>query len=149
MSEVCENCSNPIGKLEQALLFDEHVVCRACYARLCDDADASADPVILGITARLAPKPDKRGGMLDKVEFIAVQRIKLVTFDPDTKVLASEIIEVPNDFKPADVIRATEESMGLRVRKLRILERKWTETHKMTGLMKGLLAVTVYETLAR
>ncbi len=34
MSEVCENCGAPIGKLETPMVFNEHIVCSACYFKL-------------------------------------------------------------------------------------------------------------------
>jgi TM2 domain-containing membrane protein YozV len=46
MSEVCENCGATIGKLEPAMLFNEHVVCEPCHAKLSSKNALSAADVV-------------------------------------------------------------------------------------------------------
>lgn len=36
--DTCENCGQPIGKLETPFVFEESVVCKACHRRLSDNA---------------------------------------------------------------------------------------------------------------
>ena len=36
--EVCENCDRSIGRLEEAFLHREHIVCRECYQKLRSEA---------------------------------------------------------------------------------------------------------------
>ena len=36
-NEVCENCGRVIGKLEQAFLYKDHIVCKQCNQYLCDE----------------------------------------------------------------------------------------------------------------
>jgi len=40
--EPCENCGRPIGRLEQAYLWQDHVVCEGCYVRLSSAGAAGA-----------------------------------------------------------------------------------------------------------
>jgi hypothetical protein len=44
--ETCKNCGRTIGKLEQAYVFHENVVCQDCYAKLTDAEDKQVIPAI-------------------------------------------------------------------------------------------------------
>jgi ssDNA-binding Zn-finger/Zn-ribbon topoisomerase 1 len=44
--ENCSNCGGVIGKLEQAYVFHENVVCQHCYRRLTDTEDKQVQATI-------------------------------------------------------------------------------------------------------
>jgi hypothetical protein len=55
MSEVCENCGAPIGNLEPAMVWDEHIVCRSCYERLATHVDAISEADVIAETSVVVP----------------------------------------------------------------------------------------------
>jgi hypothetical protein len=39
-NEVCENCGRVVGKLEQAFVYEGHIVCKQCNEKLQDERQA-------------------------------------------------------------------------------------------------------------
>ena len=46
-NEICENCGRQIGRLEQAWVYDNKIVCQACYNRLKESKSLSSQPTAL------------------------------------------------------------------------------------------------------
>lgn len=53
MPEQCENCGTTIGNLEEPFLWNEHVVCSACYARL-----SASGSIVAAAPETIAPPDD-------------------------------------------------------------------------------------------
>lgn len=43
--EICENCEKEIGKLEQAFIHNNHIVCEQCYKKLTTNSKNQKNPL--------------------------------------------------------------------------------------------------------
>jgi general secretion pathway protein G len=53
--ETCENCKRIIGELEQAYTWQNHILCKVCYARLSNPTAAQPTPVDVRAPVILPP----------------------------------------------------------------------------------------------
>lgn len=154
--ERCENCARVIGALEPAMIANDHVVCRECYRLLNDqhgrpDADRPAARESLEVedlAFKLGPAPKPPLFSISKIAYRSIQRLKVVTFDPDTKTTESTTCELDADLRPQAIAMAVERQTGKRVTKIVVLERHWEKYHPASKLEAGLAAIAVAGLLA-
>ena len=53
--ETCGNCKRIIGELEQAYTWQNHILCKECYARLSNPTAAQPTPIDVHVPVILPP----------------------------------------------------------------------------------------------
>ena len=79
-SEICTNCDTTIGKLEQAYVFEDKIVCNTCYNELKskDQADNNtvvrqSDPqAVVAMPMRDITQDDQSGSWFKKLVFVSL-----------------------------------------------------------------------------
>jgi hypothetical protein len=97
----------------------------------------------------LPSKPKPPFFSVDKIDYVAVMKVKIVLFDPDTNQQSDEVIDVPNDLDPGTLAGFIEHETGSRVLRIIVLDRRWVETHYLGALEKGLIGYAVYSLFTR